>query len=347
MNTDIICNLVTGRLGRSSIGQRRPQFFYGQSSIINFYFEDYPETGDPGEAPDGYAGGLVNVNKDAESLVVKIAAVQGGTPIVTASSWANLSTNVSISQSFNNHKLVFSFEPTPVRGYFTIAATASATYALATEYPTGAAVPALSSYSHSIFRDATSGKIFAAAYEGDIEDALRAMLHEIVSGQGGNHAATGPGQSGVPDSGGLKEPYTWLGYALSSGIIAPVIIAQQVEVNEYNVQFYVPDFSQTVRHVFNSSGDGDSGVPDSGGLSVTSAWASVQVEKKGTIVIDTLSVSSSNLQGPRGKSGTIAFTDAQFATLLGSNAQAEAWMEILLDGSTVAHGSILINKPSP
>lgn len=346
MDIDIICNLVAGRLGRSSINQRRPQFFYGQTSILNFYFEDYPSTGTAGEAPDGYADGLVNVNHDAQALVIKVGQ-RGGTPIVTANTWGNLPTAVSISQSYANHKMVYAFTPTPVKGYYTVAATASASYGESSEYPAGAAAPPLVTYTHTIFRDSTSGKIFADSFEGDIEDAIRAMLHEIVAGVGGSNITSGKGINGVPNSNGSFETYSWLGYALSQGVISPIIVAEQVNINEYNVQFYVPDFSQTVQHVFTSNGLGQDGIPNSDGMVGDYEWATVNVLKKGTITIDTLAIASVNLEGPRGKTGSIPFTDAQFATLLGSNNQVELWMEVLLDNKTVAQGAILVNKPMP
>lgn len=340
--------MVVGRLGRSSINQRRPQFFYGQDSLLNFYFEDYPATGTAGQAPDGYADGLINTNHDSEALVVKVG-VRGESPIVTANTWANLSTTVALTQSYANHKMVFSFQPTPVKGYFTIAATASSTLAQSTDYPVGAAVPPLSPLVFTIFRDSTSGKIYADSYEGDIEDAIRAMLHEIVAGVGGSYASLGSGIDGIPDSAGVValSAYDWKGYALGQGAVIPAISTQQVNVNEYNVQCYIPDFSQAVQHVFASKGAGKDGVPDSDAAEAGYEWFTAAVNSKSTITIDTMTVSDVSLEGPRGKTGTIPFTDAQFATILGTDNQKELWMEVLLDDKTVAQGPILINKPMP
>ena len=79
-------------------------------------------------------------------------------------------------------------------------------------------------------------------------------------------------------------------------------------------------------------------------------WARVLATVKGSINLTNLEIVDVSLEGPRGKTGTLDFSDAQFATLLGSENEKELWLECVLtdsDSRTVCEGPILLKRPMP
>ena len=287
MNQAIICNLVSGKIGRSALFNRRPTFYLGQSSDVTVYFEGLPPARSVGDHVDGYASSA-NVDRSEKECTILIGE-RGQAPITTTVTDTALEQSIDVTQAFSNGKLVFSFFPTPVSGNFAIEATISSLVN-----------PVSPAHSHSDeARTTETVTIFADAVEADIEDAIVAMIHEKI----------------IMDLD--------IGVAAS---IAPTVRAQALGVNEYEVFVAIPDIVYTK--------------PDDGTVFLR------------TFTVDALAVKNSgggvaSLKGPFGKFGALAFTDAAFATLLGTENEKALWMEIMLDSQTVAAGEILLRKPMP
>lgn len=336
MKNRIICNMRSGKFGRNSYFSRRPVAYLGQTDAWEFLFED---------VLDAYGSNAKNLDKSASTTEIRVG-VRGGSAILTVSGGAitNLTSTLTVADAYANHKLVFSFDRSPVEGYFTIGLGGSASLAVATEYPNGAAVPNLAAYSHTLFRDTTSGKIPFDASEAEIEDHVRAMIHEMVAGVGGTHFSQGVGSAGVPSTPSADFAGSWLGYALGRGLVAPTVQASIVSDTEIGVQLYVPDFALDVVRLSNTVGTHAAGVPDTPPSETVNQWGTVVVPAKGSIAITSMSVSSSGLVGPRGKTADLDFSDAAFATALGSKNEVVLWAEVDLDGVTVCDGEILLKK---
>lgn len=346
MNTDIFVNMVTGKLGRTTIGQSRPVFYLGESSLVNFYFEDLPDTGTAGQAADGYSATVDNVNVSALALSVKIGT-RGGASIVTQNTWTNLSAVVAFAQTWGTDTLRVTFTPTPVKGYVTF--TIAGTFAVAPQnsdkiYNGGnyqGIYGLLEQYVHIPFRYTTTGVLPPSASESDIEDHILALFKNIVPGVFDSFVVADNSPT-LPFSAdgwfGIMD-----GIALKAGLVEPKVRVTNILNNEWTIFCYVPDFElqAVLVHV---SADTTSSVGYSN-QNWTGGHDAVIVSARGIITITNLQVNNvPGVTAASGKTGTLTFTDGQFTTLMGTAMEKEFWCEVLLDSKTVAEGNILLKK---